>query len=238
MMLIDILTIFPEMFAGVLETSILKIAQQKGAVRIRLHNIRDYSTDRHRKTDDAPYGGGPGMVMTCDPVFRAVEAVRGDSHLVMLTPQGRRFTQKAARELAEKPGLTLLCGRYEGFDERIVAGLKPDEISIGDYVLSGGEIAAMAVLDAVVRLLPGALGCGASAESESFENGRLDYPQYTRPPEYSGMKVPDVLLSGNHAEIEKWRREQALRRTRERRPDLAAENENGADPGKSNGAEH
>jgi len=225
MMLIDILTIFPAMFPAVLDTSIIKIARRKGVADIRLRDIRDYSTDRHRKTDDTPYGGGPGMVMTCDPVFRAVEAVRAgdgrESHLVMLTPQGRTFTQKVARELAAKSGLILLCGRYEGFDERIRTGLKPDEISIGDYVLSGGEIAAMVVVDAVVRLLPGALGCGASAENESFENGCLDYPHYTRPPEYRGMKAPEVLLSGNHAEIEKWRTEQARKLTRERRPDLS-----------------
>jgi len=224
MMRIDILTIFPEMFHAVLDTSIIKIARQKGVADITLHDIRDYSQDKHRKTDDTPYGGGPGMVMTCDPVFRAVEAVRTgeskDSRLVMLTPQGRTFNQKVARELAAKSGLILLCGRYEGFDERIRLGLKPDEISVGDYVLSGGEIAAMAIVDAVVRLLPGALGCGASAESESFEKDLLDFPQHTRPPEYRGMKVPDVLLSGNHAEIEKWRREQARKITRERRPDL------------------
>jgi tRNA (guanine37-N1)-methyltransferase len=228
-MLIDILTIFPEMFTGVLDTSIIKIARQKGVVDIRLRDIRDYSRDKHRKTDDAPYGGGPGMVMTCDPVFRAVEAVRADerhgSHLVMLTPQGRTFNQKVARELVKKSGLIILCGRYEGFDERIRTGLKPDEISVGDYVLSGGEIAAMAVVDAVVRLLPGALGCGASTESESFEKGLLDYPQYTRPPDYRGMKAPEILLSGNHAEIEKWRAQQARKRTRERRPDLSQEDE-------------
>ncbi len=232
MMLIDILTIFPEMFAGVVNTSILKIARQKKVVEIAVHNIRDWSTDKHHKTDDAPYGGGPGMIMTCDPVFRAVEAVRAgerkDSHLILLTPQGRTFTQKMARELSQKSGLILLCGRYEGFDERIRTGLGPDEISVGDYVLSGGEIAAMAVMDAVVRLLPGALGCEASTADESFENGRLDYPHYTRPPEYRGMKVPEVLLSGHHAEIEKWRLEQAHKRTQERRPDLSAEREDTA----------
>ncbi|RKY25743.1 MAG: tRNA (guanosine(37)-N1)-methyltransferase TrmD [Planctomycetota bacterium] len=232
-MLIDILTIFPKMFEDVLNTSILKIALQKGVVRIGLHNIRDYSTDKHRKTDDAPYGGGPGMIMTCDPVFRAVEAVRTaerkDSHLVLLTPQGRTFTQKVARELSQKSGLMLLCGRYEGFDERIRTGLKPDEISVGDYVLSGGEIAAMIVVDAVVRLLPGALGCGASTADESFENGGLDYPHYTSPTEYRGMKVPEVLLSGHHAEIEKWRREQARKRTRKRRPDLSDEQADDSD---------
>jgi len=223
-MLVDILTIFPEMFEGVFDHSILKIAREKGLVEIGLHNIRDYSTDKHRKTDDTPYGGGPGMIMTCEPVFRAVEAVavdeRKDSRLIMLTPQGRRFTQAVARELAAEKGLILICGRYEGFDERIRIGLKPDEISAGDYVLSGGEIAAMAVVDAVVRLLPGVLGCGASAADDSFENGLLEHPQYTKPADFRGMKVPDVLLSGNHGEIEKWRRERALKRTRERRKDL------------------
>jgi len=223
-MLVDILTIFPEMFEGVFDHSILKIAREKGLVEIGLHNIRDYSTDKHRKTDDTPCGGGPGMIMTCEPVFRAVETVavdeRKDSRLIMLTPQGRRFTQAVARELAVEKGLILICGRYEGFDERIRIGLKPDEISAGDYVLSGGEIAAMAVVDAVVRLLPGVLGCGASAADDSFEKGLLEHPQYTKPADFRGMKVPDVLLSGNHGEIEKWRRERALERTRERRKDL------------------
>lgn len=223
-MLVDILTIFPEMFEGVFDHSILKIAREKGLVEMGLHNIRDYSTDKHHKTDDTPCGGGPGMIMTCEPVFRAVEAVaveeRKDSRLIMLTPQGRRFTQAVARELAAEKGLILICGRYEGFDERIRIGLKPDEISAGDYVLSGGEIAAMAVVDAVVRVLPGVLGCGASAADDSFEKGLLEHPQYTKPADFRGMKVPDVLLSGNHGEIEKWRRERALERTRERRKDL------------------
>ena len=223
-MLVDILTIFPEMFEGVFDHSILKIAREKGLVEIGLHNIRDYSTDKHHKTDDTPCGGGPGMIMTCEPVFRAVEAVavdeRKDSRLIMLTPQGRRFTQAVARELAAEKGLILICGRYEGFDERIRIGLKPDEISAGDYVLSGGEIAAMAVVDAVVRLLPGVLGCGASAADDSFEKGLLEHPQYTKPADFRGMKVPDVLLSGNHGEIKKWRCERALERTRERREDL------------------
>ena len=223
-MLVDILTIFPEMFAGVFDHSILRIAREKGLAEFNLHDIRDYSTDKHRKTDDVPYGGGPGMVMTCGPVFGAVEAVAGGgrsgSRLVMLTPHGRPFTQAVARELAAEQGLILLCGRYEGFDERISEGLKPDEISVGDFVLSGGEIAAMVVIDAVVRLLPGVLGCEASAADESFENGLLEYPQYTRPAEFRGMRVPEILLSGDHAKIEKWRRERALERTRERRGDL------------------
>ncbi len=223
-MFVDILTIFPEMFAGVFDHSILKIAREKGLAEIRLHDIRDYSTDKHRKTDDTPYGGGPGMVMTCGPVFGAVESVatgeRSDSRLVMLTPHGRPFTQAIARELAAEKGLILLCGRYEGFDERISEGLMPDEISVGDFVLSGGEIAAMAVVDAVVRLLPGVLGCEASTADESFENGLLEYPQYTRPAEFRGMRVPEILLSGDHAKIEQWRRERALERTWQRRKDL------------------
>ncbi len=223
-MLVDILTIFPEMFAGALDYGILRIAREKGLAEVRLHNIRDYSTDKHGKTDDAPYGGGPGMIMTCAPVFNAVEAVargeRAKSRLVMLTPGGRPFTQSVARELAVESGLILLCGRYEGFDDRIREGLAPDEISVGDYVLSGGEIAAMAVVDAVIRLLPGVLGCGASAEDESFENGLLEYPQYTRPPVFRGMKTPEILLSGDHGRIAKWRHEQALERTKHRRGDL------------------
>jgi len=223
-MLVDILTIFPEMFEGAFDHGIIRIAREKGLADISLHDIRDCSTDKHRKTDDTPCGGGPGMIMTCEPVFGAVEAVakgdRKNSRLVLLTPQGRRFTQAAARELSAQEGLILICGRYEGFDERIRLGLKPDEISVGDYILSGGEIAAMVIVDAVVRLIPGVLGCGASASEESFENGLLDFPQYTKPSEFRGMKVPDVLLSGNHAQIEKWRREQALERTRERREDL------------------
>jgi tRNA (guanine37-N1)-methyltransferase len=227
-MLVDILTIFPEVFEGVFDHSILKIAREKGLAEIRLHNIRDYSTDKHRKTDDTPCGGGPGMVMKCEPVFSAVEAVmtgeRKNSRLIMLTPQGRPFTQAVARELAAEKGLVLVCGRYEGFDERIRLGLKPDEISVGDYILSGGEIAAMAVVDAVLRLVPGVLGCGASAADESFEKGLLEYPQYTKPAEFRGMKVPDVLLSGDHGRIEKWRRERAVERTRDRRGDLLEDN--------------
>ncbi len=223
-MLVDILTIFPEMLAGVLGYGIPRIAQEKKLAEVRLHNIRDYSTDKHGKTDDAPYGGGPGMIMTCAPVFDAVGAVmqgeRAKSRLIMLTPGGRPFTQAVARELADESGLILLCGRYEGFDDRIREGLAPDEISVGDYVLSGGEIAAMVIVDAVIRLLPGVLGCEASAQDESFENDLLEYPQYTRPPVFRGMEVPEILLSGDHGKIAQWRCEQALKRTKQRRSDL------------------
>ena len=221
---VDVLTLFPEAFGPLLECSILGRAAQKGAVSYRLHNIRDYSEDKHHKVDDRPYGGGPGMVLRCEPVFRACEAVRdlapGPGRLVLLTPQGRRFDDAAAREYARSDRLVLLCGHYEGFDERIRLGLPVEEVSIGDYVLSGGEVAAMVVIDAVVRLLPGALGHAESAVQDSFANGLLDYPQYTRPPEFRGMHVPEVLLGGNHAEIEAWRRAAAAERTRQRRADL------------------
>jgi len=229
-MVIDVLTLFPGMFQGVLSESILKIAREKGVLDVRLHNIRDYTEDKHRKVDDRPYGGGPGMVMSPQPVVDAVEAVRGDdpdAKLILLTPQGRVFDQKLARELAGEKRLILICGRYEGFDERILLLLKPMELSVGDYVLSGGEIPAMVVVDAVARLLPGALGDPESAAAESFQSGLLDFPQYTRPPEFRGLAVPEVLLSGNHAEIDKWRAQQALERTRQRRADLLDEPRNG-----------
>lgn len=224
-MRVDILTLFPEMFGGVLNASILKIAREKGILNARLVNFRDHTLDRHKKVDDRPYGGGPGMVLAAQPIVDAVEALKKGApgavpHVVLMTPQGRPFTQKIAAELAEKPWLAIVCGHYEGFDERIREVLKPDEISIGDYVLTGGEIPAMAVLDAVTRLLPGVLGDPTSAATESFSHGLLEAPQYTRPETFRGLKVPDVLLSGNHAEIEKWRRAEAERRTRARRPDL------------------
>ncbi len=226
-MRIDIITLFPRMFEGVLGESILKIAREKGCIDIRLHDLREYTLDKHRKVDDRPYGGGPGMVITAEPVYRAVAAVRGTgaekSRLVLLDPQGRRFEQATARELAGGPDLILLCGHYEGFDERIRLGLEPLEISIGDYVLTGGELPAMVVLDAVVRLLPGVVGDPASVEEESFSGGLLEYPHYTRPREFRGMAVPEVLLNGNHAEIREWRRKEAERRTRERRRDLLGE---------------
>lgn len=225
-MRVDILTLFPEMFGGVLGASILKIAREKGLLDARLVNFRDHTLDRHKKVDDRPYGGGPGMVLAAQPIVDAVEALKKSApgaapHVVLMTPQGRPFTQGIAAELAEKPWLAIVCGHYEGFDERIREVLKPDEISIGDYVLTGGEIPAMAVLDAVTRLLPGVLGDPTSAATESFSHGLLEAPQYTRPETFRGLKVPDVLLSGNHAEIEKWRRAEAEKRTRARRPDLA-----------------
>jgi tRNA (guanine37-N1)-methyltransferase len=224
MLRIDILTLFPEMFAPVLGTSIPKRAAEKGLVEYRLTNIRDFATDAHQSVDDKPFGGGPGMVMMCQTVFDAVAAAeRQDPRpatRVLLTPQGRLFDQATAQELAGRERLLLIAGHYEGFDERIVDGLKPLELSIGDYVLSGGELAAMVVVDAVVRLLPGALGAATGAHDETFADGLLEYPQYTRPREFAGMPVPDVLLGGNHAAIARWRLEQRKIRTRQRRPDL------------------
>ncbi|MCX7803924.1 MAG: tRNA (guanosine(37)-N1)-methyltransferase TrmD [Planctomycetota bacterium] len=223
-MRIDILTIFPRMFAGVLGESILRIAAEKGIVEYHLTDIRDYTTDRHRSVDDRPYGGGPGMVMKVEPVVRAVRDVRAraspEGRLILLTPQGETFRQARARELAREKRLILIAGHYEGFDERILEILKPEEISIGDYILTGGEIPAMAVVDAVVRLIPGVLGSDESAGSESFSSGLLEYPQYTRPAEFEGHAVPEVLLSGDHEEIRRWRLEQAEKRTKTRRPDL------------------
>lgn len=217
-MLIDVITIFPSMFDGVLSESMLKIAQEKGLLRVEIHNLRDFTTDKHRKVDGPPFGGGPGMVIMAEPVFRAVEWLRENgrqsSELIMLTPQGERYTQHIARELAKKSGLILLAGHYEGFDERIRLGLSPREISIGDYILTGGEIPAMVLIDSIARLIPGVLGDPASLEHESFgEEGLFDHPHYTRPRCFRGMKVPEVLLSGNHAAIEKWRREQRAMRT-------------------------
>jgi tRNA (guanine37-N1)-methyltransferase len=223
-MRIDVLTLFPEMFAGVFDTSIIKRAREKGLVEIELTNIRDFTTDRHRSVDDSPYGGGPGMVMMCPPVFAAVEALAGQGEpvdeVILLTPQGQPFRQETARELAGKRRLLLVAGHYEGFDERIREHLATREISIGDYVLSGGEIPAMVVVDAIVRLLPGALGDDQSHVEESFSAGLLEYPQYTRPAEFRGWKVPEELVSGNHGLIRQWRQEQARKRTAERRPDL------------------
>jgi len=221
---IDILTLFPEMFACVLETSIPKRAADKGLVEYHLTNIRDFATDAHKSVDDKPFGGGPGMVMMCPVLFDAVEtAERQDPRVatrIILTPQGRTFSQDLARELAGRERLLLIAGHYEGFDERIIEGLRPMEISIGDYILSGGELAAMVLVDAVVRLLPGALGAEEGAEDESFADGLLEYPQYTRPREFRGMGVPEVLLSGNHQLIAQWRLEQRKLRTRLRRGDL------------------
>lgn len=223
-MRIDILTLFPEMFRSPLSCSILKRAQQAGVVNIALWNIRDYSADPHKKVDDKPYGGGPGMVMMCQPVFDCFEHVsrtdQNKGRTILLTPQGKTFNQKTAVELSTEPRLILIAGRYEGFDERIRTGLDAEQISVGDYVLSGGELAAMVVVDAVVRLLRGALGDEDSVKDDSFSRGLLEYPHYTRPEIFRRMKVPEVLLSGNHAEIEKWRRKQALERTKNLRPDL------------------
>lgn len=221
-MKVDVLTLFPSMFGGVFSESILRIAREKGRLDLRVWNIREEATDRHRTVDDRPYGGGPGMVMKPEPVLECVERVlarRGrDARKILLTPQGRRFTQETARELVREEHLLLVCGHYEGFDERIRIGLGAEELSLGDFVLSGGETAAMVVIDAVVRLVPGVLGDARSAEEESFSDGdTLEYPQYTRPAEYKGMKVPDVLMSGNHAEIDAWRREMARSRTVARR---------------------
>jgi len=220
-MLIDILTLFPGMFEGPFNESIIKRAIERGLVTIRIHNIRDWATDRHRTVDDYPYGGGAGMVLKPDVLVAAIEAVRGDDgYVILLTPQGRVFTQQIARELAQKPHLVLVCGHYEGVDERVCQLAVDDEISIGDYVLTGGELAAMVVVDATVRLIPGVLGDQASLQEESHSSGLLEYPHYTRPAEFRGLRVPEVLLSGHHAEIARWRRRESLRRTLERRPDL------------------
>jgi tRNA (guanine37-N1)-methyltransferase len=219
---IDILTLFPEMFSGPFDASIIKRARQSGIVDIRLHNIRDFTHDKHHVVDDAPFGGGEGMVMKPEPIFEAVEAVRRpDSCVVLLTPQGRLLDQAAARRLSQQAALLIICGRYEGIDER-VGSLVDEELSIGDYVLSGGEPAAIVLVDAIVRLLPGAIGAASGTAADSHAAGLLEHPQYTRPAEFRGMAVPEVLLSGNHQEIARWRRRQSLLRTRERRPDLLA----------------
>lgn len=220
-MRIDILTLFPGMFRGPFEESIIKRAVERGLLEIGIHNIRDFAPGRHRVADDYPYGGGAGMVMKPEPVFAAVEAVRRpDSRVILMTPQGRLFTQSIAQDLSRLDHLVLLCGHYEGVDERVRDHLVDDELSIGDYVLTGGELPAMVVVDAVARLVPGVLGAGESAVEESFAAGLLEYPHYTRPPDFRGWRVPQVLLSGNHARISRWRREQSLLRTLRRRPEL------------------
>jgi len=223
-MRIDVLTLFPEMFESPLAGSIIGRARDNGLVEIVLTNIRDFATDNYRKVDDKPYGGGPGMVMMPGPVFDCLDHVQTQSpdkgRVILLTPQGRRFDQGLALELSTAKRLILIAGRYEGFDERIRTGLEAEQISIGDVVLSGGELAAMVVIDAVVRLLPGALGDEDSTKEESFSNGLLEYPQYTRPEVFRGMQVPEILLSGDHAKIAQWRKEQSLERTRRWRPDL------------------
>lgn len=219
-----VVSLFPELFASVLEASMLKKGQERGALAFTLYNVRDYALDKHRVTDDTPYGGGQGMVMKPEPLVAAIEAT-GDGaqrpRRILLSPQGAVLTQARAAELATAPALTLICGRYEGVDERVRAYVD-EELSVGDYILSGGEIAALVVIDAVARLVPGVLGCAASAVEESFRDHLLEYPQYTRPPEFRGVRVPEVLLGGDHGAIARWRRREALERTRARRPDLLA----------------
>ena len=226
-MKIDVLTLFPEMFSGVLNTSILKKAAEKDVVSYRVENFREYSTNKHSNVDDYPYGGGAGMVLTPQPIFDAVEKLTSTSkpRVILMCPQGERFNQRKAEELSKEDHLVFVCGHYEGYDERIRESLITDEISIGDFVLTGGELASMVVIDSVVRLLPGVLGKEASHEQDSFSTGLLEHPHYTRPAEFRGMKVPDVLLSGNHEKIKEWRRRETLRRTWQRRPDLLQEYE-------------
>lgn len=222
-MRIDILTLFPEMLEGPFGHSIIRRAREAGVADLRLHNFRTFAQDRHRTVDDSPFGGGPGMVIKPEPVFAAVEAARAEGAtgpLIYLSPKGDRFNQRTAQELAALPGFLLLCGRYEGLDQRVVEHLVDRELSIGDFVLSGGEPAAGVVVDAVVRLLPGALGDAASSHEESFSEGLLEYPHYTRPAEYRGWKVPEVLVSGDHGAVRRWRREEAMKLTQMRRPDL------------------
>lgn len=222
----DVFTLLPEVFSPYLESSILQRARQRGLIDVYVHNIRDWTHDRHHVTDDEPYGGGGGMVMKVEPIFEAVESVLGAPPvcpLILLTPQGRVFDQRVAQELARHERLGLICGRYEGVDERIREHLVTDEISIGDYVLTGGELPALILIDALTRLIPGVLGDPDGAMDDSHAAGLLEYPHYTRPYEFRGWKVPDILLSGDHAKIAKWRREQSLLRTLERRPDLLKE---------------
>src|SRR5438874_1583426 len=232
----DFVTIFPRMFDPLLAEGMIARGAKLGLVDLRVHDLRDYTTDKHRSTDDEAYGGGPGMVMLAEPVLRCVETINGGQpplpvrtgegasppHIILTTPQGRRFDQSAAKELASKEWLVFLCGRYEGFDHRVHEALQPDEISIGDFVVSGGELPSMLIADAVGRMVEGVVGNQGSVEEDSFFNGLLDYPHYTRPEELRGMKVPDILMSGHHEKIRKWRREQALRATMAKRPDLLA----------------
>ena len=229
-MRIDVVTIFPEMFPPVIGTSIMKRAVEKKVVEIHVHDLRDWSSDKHRTVDDRPYGGGPGMVMKVDPFFKAVEQISEEGkkqirenaapYIVLLSPQGQRLHQKTAEGLSQLPWLIFLCGHYEGVDERVRVGLAHQEISIGDYVLTCGELPAMVLVDAVVRLLPGSLGDAASSQDESFQGNLLEYPQYTRPEEYRGMRVPDILLSGDQARVAEWRKQQAFERTKIKRSDL------------------
>jgi tRNA (guanine37-N1)-methyltransferase len=228
-MKIDIITIFPDFFRGAFDYGIIRRALASGLVDVKAHDLRGWTEDKHQIVDDRPFGGGDGMVLKCGPIFAAVEELTGaterdrygaGTRVVLLSPQGKVFTQAVARELAESSQVVLICGRYEGVDERVAESLVTDELSIGDYVLSGGEPAAVVVVDAIVRLIPGALGSETSAINESFSEGLLDYPHYTRPPEFRGMRVPEVLLGGHHAEIARWRAQQALKKTERNRPDL------------------
>jgi len=224
----DVFSLFPSVLQPYLQISILQRAIEKGLLEIHLHDIRSFTTDKHHITDDAPFGGGGGMVMKPEPIFTAVESVLGSPPacpVILLTPQGRTYTQQVAAELARYPHLALLCGRYEGVDERVREHLVTDEISIGDYVLTGGELPALILIDSITRLIPGALGDPDGAQDDSFASGLLEYPHYTRPAEFRGWRVPEVLLSGNHAEIARWRRQQALLRTWKRRPDLLEKTE-------------
>lgn len=222
-MKMNILTLFPEMFEGALNASILKRAQERDVFQCDVIDFREYATNKHKKVDDYPYGGGQGMVLTAQPIFDAVEAVQAmdgkKPRIILLCPQGETYTQKIAEELAEEDQLIMICGHYEGYDERI-RSIVTDEISIGDFILTGGEIGALTIMDSVVRLLPDSLGNEASAKEDSFSTGLLEHPQYTRPANFRGMEVPEVLLQGHHAKIDRWRREQSLKRTFERRPDL------------------
>ena len=223
-MIIDIITIFPEVFKPYINESILKIAQEKGKLEVRLHNLRDYTLDKHRKVDDRPFGGGPGMVMTAEPIFRAVEEISQNyklkSKIILLSPQGKPLNQKLAQRLSKLKHLILICGRYEGVDERVRERLADEEISIGDYVLTGGELPAMVLVDVLTRLIPGVLGHKDSIRDESFSANLLEYPQYSRPADFKGMNVPEILLSGNHKKIAEWRRKKAVEVTKRKRPDL------------------
>jgi tRNA (guanine37-N1)-methyltransferase len=219
----DLVTIFPRLCEGPLGEGIVRRAIDRGLVDVRVHDLRDFTTDRHRSVDDVSYGGGPGMVFKPEPLFRAVDAIRGDGAVdavILMSPQGRRFTQREAERLAGLRHVVLVCGRYEGVDDRVRSALATEELSVGDYVLSGGELPALVIVDAVVRLLPGAVGDEASVEVDSFSRGLLDYPHFTRPADFRGLRVPDVLLSGNHADIRRWRKRESLARTLAARPDL------------------